>query len=33
MNLRAKCVNKNCPAFGIEKSVMIGRLAGYRCAK
>ncbi len=29
MNLRAKCVNKNCPAFGIEKSVMIGQLAGY----
>jgi hypothetical protein len=29
MNLRAKCVNRNCPAFGIEKSVMIGRLAGF----
>jgi hypothetical protein len=29
MNLRAKCVNKNCPAFGIEKSVMLGRLAGF----
>ena len=29
MNLRAKCVNSACPAFGIEKSVMIGQLAGY----
>ncbi len=29
MNLRAKCVNKACPAFGIEKSVMIGQLSGY----
>ena len=27
MNLRAKCVNKDCRAFGIEKSVMVGRLA------
>lgn len=30
MNLRAKCVNKDCRAFGIEKSVMVGQLAGYR---
>ena len=29
MNLRAKCVNNDCPAFGIEKSVMVGQLAGY----
>jgi hypothetical protein len=29
VNLRAKCVNKDCRAFGIEKSVMIGQLAGY----
>jgi hypothetical protein len=29
MNLRAKCVNKDCRAFGIEKSVMVGQLAGY----
>jgi hypothetical protein len=29
MNLRAKCVNKECRAFGIEKSVMVGQLAGY----
>jgi hypothetical protein len=29
MNLRAMCVNKKCPNFGIGKSVMIGRLAGY----
>jgi len=29
MNLRAKCINKACPAFGIEKSVMVGQLAGY----
>ena|ERR1035441_3427786 len=29
MNLRAKCVNKACPAFGIEKSVMVGQLTGY----
>jgi hypothetical protein len=29
MNLRAKCVNSTCPAFGIEKSVMVGQLSGY----
>ena len=29
MNLRAKCVNKNCRAFGIEKSVVIGQFRGY----
>jgi hypothetical protein len=29
MNLRAKCVNTNCGAFGIEKSVAILQLAGY----
>lgn len=29
MNLRAKCAYENCPAFGIVKSVMIGRLAGF----
>lgn len=29
MNLRAKCVNKDCRAFGIEKSVIVGQFAGY----
>jgi len=29
MNLRAKCVYKDCRAFGIEKSVIVGQLAGY----
>jgi hypothetical protein len=29
MNLRAKCLNRACPAFGMEKSVMIGQFAGY----
>jgi hypothetical protein len=29
VNLRAKCVNKACPGFEIEKSVMVGQLAGY----
>jgi hypothetical protein len=29
MNLRARCVNKGCRAFGVEKSVMVGQLAGY----
>jgi hypothetical protein len=29
MNLRAKCVNRHCKAYGIVKSVMIAKLAGY----
>ena len=29
MNLRAKCLKEACPEFGIEKSVMLGQLAGY----
>lgn len=29
MNLRAKCVNRDCPAFAIEKSVMLGRFSGF----
>jgi hypothetical protein len=29
MNLRAMCVNQDCRAFGIEKSVMLGQLAGF----
>jgi hypothetical protein len=29
MNLRAKCSNPNCKAFGIEESVTVGKLLGY----
>jgi len=29
MNLRAKCVNKQCRAYGIEKSVTIETYAGF----
>jgi hypothetical protein len=29
MNLRAKCVNQECPAFGIEKSVTVGQMSGF----
>jgi hypothetical protein len=29
MNTRATCINKDCAAFGIEKSVIIGKLAGF----
>ena len=32
MNLRAICVNRNCPALGIQKSVMVGQLSGYGAA-
>jgi hypothetical protein len=28
MKIRAKCVNINCPAYGIEKSVMLETYAG-----
>ena len=29
MNLRAKCINQKCKAFGVEKSVLIGQLSGF----
>jgi predicted RNA-binding Zn-ribbon protein involved in translation (DUF1610 family) len=29
MNIRAKCVNVKCPAYGIEKSVAVGQMLGY----
>jgi hypothetical protein len=29
MNIRAKCVNKDCKAYNIEKSVAVGTLLGY----
>jgi predicted RNA-binding Zn-ribbon protein involved in translation (DUF1610 family) len=29
MNIRAKCVNAKCPAYGIEKSVAVGQMLGY----
>lgn len=29
MNLRAKCVNKNCDAYDVVKSVVVGKLTGY----
>ena len=33
MNIRAECSNRNCSAFGIEKSVAVGQMLGYRAAK
>jgi hypothetical protein len=32
MNLRARCVNKNCSAFSIEKSVIVGQMLGFGAA-
>ena len=32
MNVRAKCVNPECEANGIEKSVVIGQVLGYGAA-
>jgi hypothetical protein len=29
MNLKAKCSNPKCAAFGIEKSVSTGQMIGY----
>jgi hypothetical protein len=29
MNIRAKCVNPQCKAKGIERSVFVGQLTGY----
>jgi hypothetical protein len=29
MNIRAMCVNRNYPAFNIEKSLLLGKLSGY----
>lgn len=29
MNIRATCVNPDCPGNGIEKSVLVGKLSGY----
>jgi len=29
MNIRAKCVNKDCKAYNIEKSVFVGTLLGF----
>jgi hypothetical protein len=29
MNLRAKCVNTKCPAYGLQKSVAVGQMLGY----
>lgn len=29
MNLRAKCVNTNCKAYGLEKSVAVGQMLGH----
>jgi hypothetical protein len=29
MNIRAKCVNKECTAYDNEKSVLVGQLLGY----
>lgn len=29
MNVRAKCINKGCEAYNVEKSVAVGTLTGY----
>jgi hypothetical protein len=29
MNLKAKCVNPQCPAFDQVKSVMVGQMSGF----
>ncbi len=29
MNTKAKCSNRECSAFGIEKSVFVGQMLGY----
>lgn len=29
MNIKAKCINKECKAYNVEKSVAIGQLLGY----
>jgi hypothetical protein len=29
MNIRAKCINKDCKAYNIEKSVAVGTLLGF----
>jgi hypothetical protein len=29
MNLKAKCVNPQCPAFDRVKSVMVGQMSGF----
>ena len=32
LNIRAKCVNKQCPAYGIQKSVVLETYAGQGTA-
>jgi hypothetical protein len=32
MNIRAECSNRDCSAYGIEKSVMVGQMLGYGAA-
>jgi hypothetical protein len=29
MNLKAKCVNRKCPDFDIQKSVLLGKFSGF----
>jgi ribosomal protein S27E len=29
MNIRAKCIDKDCKAYNIEKSVFVGALLGF----
>lgn len=33
MNIRAKCINKDCKAYNVEKSVTVGTLMGYGTGK
>lgn len=32
MNTRAKCINKSCKLYDVEKSVAVGTLTGYGAA-
>jgi hypothetical protein len=32
MNIRAKCSNRECSGFGVEKSVTVGQMLGYGAA-
>jgi hypothetical protein len=29
MNIHAKCINKDCKAYDVEKSVVVGTLLGF----
>lgn len=33
MQIRAKCVNAACVAYGVEKTILVGQLGGIRTAE